>query len=112
MKDFPNVPTLLEFANDDVEKAFLNVFSVTADIGRALATPPGIPSDRLEALRTAFNAMIVDPAFKADVAKLRIELDPMPGVELGQVVAQAVKIEPDTRAKARAFYDELFKGIK
>jgi tripartite-type tricarboxylate transporter receptor subunit TctC len=112
LKDFPSVPTLLELSNNDVEKAFLNVFSVTAEIGRALATPPGIPSDRLEALRKAFDAMIVDPAFKADVEKLRIQLDPMPGAALGQVVAQAVKMTPDTRAKARAFYDELFKGIK
>lgn len=112
LKEFPKVPTLLELSNNDVEKAFLSVFSVTADIGRALATPPGIPSDRLEALRKAFDAMMVDPAFKADVEKLRIELDPMSGEELGQVVAQAVKMTPETRAKARAFYDELFKGIK
>ncbi len=112
LKDFPHVPTLLELSNNEVEKAFLGVFSVTADLGRALAAPPGIPSDRLEALRAAFNAMIVDPAFKADVEKLRIQIDAMPGTELGQVVAQAVKMKPDTRAKARAFYDDLFKGTK
>ena len=41
LKDFPNVPTLLEFSNNEVEKAFLSVFSITADIGRSLATPPG-----------------------------------------------------------------------
>lgn len=112
MKDFPNVPILLEFSNNEVEKAFLNVFSVTADIGRSLAAPPGVPKDRLDALRSAFQAMIVDPAFKADVAKLRIELDPMSGAELQQLVGQAVKISAETRTQARAFYEDLFKGIK
>ena len=41
LKDFPNVPMLLEFGNNEVEKAFLNVFSITADIGRALADAAG-----------------------------------------------------------------------
>ena len=61
LKDFPDVPTLLEFGNNEVEKAFLGVFTVTADIGRALATPPGVPKDRLDALRGAFEPMIADP---------------------------------------------------
>jgi tripartite-type tricarboxylate transporter receptor subunit TctC len=112
LRDFPNVPTLLELANDDVEKAFLGVFSVTADIGRALATPPRVPNDRLAALRKAFDTMLADPAFKADVEKLRIDLEPKSGAELAQLVAGAVKMTPETRAKARAFYEELFKGIK
>jgi tripartite-type tricarboxylate transporter receptor subunit TctC len=112
LKDFPKVPILLEFANNDVEKAFLGVFTVTADIGRALATPPGVPAERMEALRKAFDAMIVDPAFKADVEKLRIELNPMPGSELGRLVARSVTMSPATRAQAKSFYEDLFKGIK
>jgi tripartite-type tricarboxylate transporter receptor subunit TctC len=112
LKDFPSVPTLLEFSNNEVEKAFLGVFSITADIGRSLATPPGVPKDRLDALRSAFDSMIVDPAFRADVEKLRIELDPMSGVELDRLVVQSVKMLPETRERARAFYEDLFKGIK
>jgi tripartite-type tricarboxylate transporter receptor subunit TctC len=112
LKDFPAVPTLIEFSNNDVEKAFLNVFSLTADIGRSLATPPGVPKDRLDALRNAYEAMIADPAFKADVAKLRIQLDPMNGNELDRLVARSVKMSGETRAKAKAFYSDLFKGIK
>ena len=43
LKEFPNAPTLGEFGNNEVEKAFLGVFNVTAEVGRSLATPPGIP---------------------------------------------------------------------
>jgi tripartite-type tricarboxylate transporter receptor subunit TctC len=112
MPEFPDVPTLLEFGNDEVQKAFLGVFSMTADIGRSLATPPGVPKDRLDALRNAFDRMIADPVFKADVGKMRIELDPMNGTELQQLVAQSLRISDDTRLRARTFYDDLFKGIK
>jgi tripartite-type tricarboxylate transporter receptor subunit TctC len=110
MKEFPQVPTLLEFANEDAEKAFLRVFSITADIGRSLATPPGVPKDRLEALRTAFDRMIVDPAFKADVAKLNIDLNIMSGAELQDVVAASMRMSSATRDKVRKFYDDVIEG--
>jgi tripartite-type tricarboxylate transporter receptor subunit TctC len=112
VQDFPDVPVLLEFGKSEAQKAFLAVFSITSDIGRALATPPGVPKDRLDALRTAFDHMIEDPAFRADVAKLRIELDPMGGAELQKLVAKSVNMSAATRAQARAFYEELFKGTK
>jgi tripartite-type tricarboxylate transporter receptor subunit TctC len=112
LKDFPDVPVLLEFSTDDVQKAFLGVFSITADIGRALATPPGVPKDRLDALRTAFDRMIADPSFRADAEKLRLELDPLDGAELHRLVARSMTMSNDTRDKARAFYDDLFKGLR
>ena len=56
--------------------------------------------------------MIADPAFKADIEKLRIELDPMSGLELERLVAQSMTMSAETREQARTFYDDLFKGIK
>jgi tripartite-type tricarboxylate transporter receptor subunit TctC len=109
LPEFPNAPTLLEFGKSDVEKAFLSVFTTTADIGRSLATPPGVPKDRLDVLRAAFERMLADPQFKADVAKLRVELDPKGGADMHRLVAASMAMSPATRDKARAFYDELFK---
>jgi len=109
MKEFPQVPTLLEFAKEETDKAFLGVFSITADIGRSLATPPGVPKDRLEALRNAFDKMIVDPAFKADIAKLNIELNTMHGAELQDVVAASMRMSNDTREKVRKFYEDVIE---
>lgn len=111
-KEFPKVPILLELAKTEADRAFLNVFSITADIGRSLATPPAVPGDRLDALRTAFDRMIADPGFKADIAKLNIRLDSLGGKELQQRVRRSLTMSSDIRAKARLFYDELFKGIR
>jgi tripartite-type tricarboxylate transporter receptor subunit TctC len=107
--EYPNAPTLLELGKTDVEKAFLGVFSITADVGRSLATVPGVPSDRLAALRAAYDKMIVDPAFKEDVAKLRLILDPLPGAEQQKLIGASMNMSEDTRKKAHAFYQDLFQ---
>ena len=110
LKEFPNAPTLGEFGNTDVEKAFLGVFNVTAEVGRSLAAPPGLPADRLAALRAAYQAMVADAAFLADIKKLGIELDLLPGAQLQNVIGASMKISPETQDQARKFYDDLFKG--
>ena len=109
LKEFPDVPTLLELGKDEVEQAFLAVFSITAEIGRSLATTPSVPKDRLAALRKAFDEMLTDPSFKAEVDKLRIELDPLDGAAMHRLVADSLKMSNATRDKARAFHNDMFK---
>lgn len=109
LKAFPNIPVLNEFGKSDGQKAFLNVFTATAEIGRALATPPGVPDDRLSALRSAFDKMVTDPAFKADAEKTRLDLDPKSGAEMRKFVDETLKMSDADREQARAFYNELFK---
>jgi tripartite-type tricarboxylate transporter receptor subunit TctC len=109
LKDYPDVPILQEFGKSEVEKAFLAVFTLTAEIGRSLATPPGVPLDRLAALRTAFDRMVLDAEFRADLAKSRVLLDPKSGTEMQQLVRAAVTMSKETREQARLFYDQLFK---
>jgi tripartite-type tricarboxylate transporter receptor subunit TctC len=110
--EYPKAPTLLELGKTEVEKAFLGVFSITAGVGRSLATPPGVPADRLSALRAAYDRMIVDAAFKEDVAKLRLVLDPLPGGDLQQEIAASMNMSEETRRQAHAFYDDLFRTHK
>lgn len=110
LKEFPAAPTLGEFGNNEVEKAFLGVFNVTAEVGRSLATPPGVPADRLAALRAAYQAMVADPAFLADIQKLGIVLDLLPGAELQEVIGASMTMSPGTQEQARKFYEDLFKG--
>ncbi len=110
LKEFPDAPTLGEFGNTEVEKAFLGVFNVTAEVGRSLATPPGVPEDRLAALREAYEAMVADAAFLADIKKLGIELDLLPGAELQRVIGASMRMSSETQEQARKFYEDLFKG--
>lgn len=108
LSDFPNIPTLSEFADSDLEKQFMQVFSLTADIGRALATPPGTPDEVLDVFRTAYELMMKDMAFQGEAKKLDLDLDPLSGNQLGELVANAMNISKSDAGEMRKFYEDLF----
>ena len=63
------------------------IFGLQA-MGRPFAAPPGVPNDRIAALRTAFMAMANDSAFRAEVAKLQIDASPTPGEAVQEFVTR------------------------
>jgi tripartite-type tricarboxylate transporter receptor subunit TctC len=69
-------------------------------IGRSLIGPPGIAAERVAALRAGFDAMVKDPDFVADVQKLNVELDPLPGAAVAQLVARTLAIPAAVRERA------------
>jgi tripartite-type tricarboxylate transporter receptor subunit TctC len=60
-----------------------------------LVAPPAIPDDRAAALRAAFAAMVVDPAFIADVRKANVELSPIDGAAIAALVAKSATTPKD-----------------
>jgi tripartite-type tricarboxylate transporter receptor subunit TctC len=62
---------------------------------RPLLVPPGVPADRLAALREAFHAAINDPEFVAEADKRRIEISEVSGARLESIIANAYASPPD-----------------
>jgi tripartite-type tricarboxylate transporter receptor subunit TctC len=91
---FPDVPAMVEVGKTAEDRQVLGLFGSTADIGRALLTPPGIPADRLAVLRKAFAAMVADPAFKAELEKRNMEFGPMSGEDLQSLIKTTLDV-PD-----------------
>jgi tripartite-type tricarboxylate transporter receptor subunit TctC len=86
---------MVEFGKTADDKQVLMLFGSTAEIGRALMTPPGVPPERLAVLRRAMEAMLADPAFKAEMAKRNLEFGPMSGADLQKVIGQTLDVPPD-----------------
>jgi tripartite-type tricarboxylate transporter receptor subunit TctC len=99
---FPDVPAMVEFGKTPEDKQVLALFGSTADIGRSLMTPPGIPADRLAILRKAFSAMLADPAFKTELEKRNMEFGPMSGEELQALIKTTLDLSPAVVARAIA----------
>jgi tripartite-type tricarboxylate transporter receptor subunit TctC len=99
---FPNVPAMVEVGKTAEDKQVLGLFGSTADIGRSLMTPPGIPADRLAVLRKGFAAMLADPAFKAELEKRNMEFGPMSGEELQSLIKTTLDIPPAVVTRAIA----------
>lgn len=87
----PHVPTFPELGLDEDGKAALRVIASSGEFGRALITTPGVPADRLAALRKAFLAMMADPAFKAQMEERRIMVEPASGEALDEIARETAR---------------------
>jgi tripartite-type tricarboxylate transporter receptor subunit TctC len=85
-KDLPGVPNVEDLARNDDDRKVMRLLVTASKLGRPLAATPGIPEDRLKALRDAFDATMKDPEFLAAAEQARVEVDPVKGVELQKMV--------------------------
>ena len=97
-KLLPNVPTLPELARDDLGRDILFAVASTGDIGRSINTTPGVPPERLAALREAFQTMLRDPEFRAASAARNLMIDDATGEEMDDLVRQTARLSPERRA--------------
>jgi tripartite-type tricarboxylate transporter receptor subunit TctC len=93
-KELPNVPLMVDLARTEADREALDVLFARQEIGRPFAAPPGLPAQRTEMLRRAFDATMTDPLFLADAAKRQFELEPKTGEEVTQVVARIAATPP------------------
>ncbi|MCC6887607.1 MAG: hypothetical protein IT536_03650 [Hyphomicrobiales bacterium] len=103
---FSDVPAMTEFGKTDLDRKVLALFGSTAEIGRAMMAPPGIPAERVAVLRRAFTTMLNDPAFRQEVEKRNLEYGPMPGEQLQKLISDALNISPDVIKHAIAMSRE------
>jgi tripartite-type tricarboxylate transporter receptor subunit TctC len=89
-RDLPDVPLLIDLATNADVKAVFELMSVTADIGRPFVTAPGVPPERVAALRQAFEKTMTDPDFLADAAKANIDIKLIDGHELEGLVRRVL----------------------
>jgi tripartite-type tricarboxylate transporter receptor subunit TctC len=102
----PNVPALPELALSDEGRAVLRTIAATAEIGRAIIVGPGVPPERLAALRAAFAAMIKDPAFIAICDKRHLMLDGGSGEEMDAIVKETFALPQPVLATIGAMLAE------
>jgi tripartite-type tricarboxylate transporter receptor subunit TctC len=102
--DLSDVPTSLEVAKTDAQRAILSAISSASEIGKFILTTPGVPADRVAALRRAFDAMVNDPDFIADARQIGLEMLPLPGEELQQIVGRVQELSPELTEKVKAIY--------
>jgi tripartite-type tricarboxylate transporter receptor subunit TctC len=102
LADLPNVPQFADLIPDAEDKTLVKVYTQVNALGRPMMTPPDVPADRVEILRRAFDAMVVDPAFVVDAEKTGIELGPIPGREIQSLVAGFTTLDSHSRTKLQA----------
>ncbi len=75
--DLPSTPLAQDLARNSEDRALLELFGKQQGIGFAFVAPPDVPADRLAALREAFLQTTRDPAYRAEVEAMNVDLDPL-----------------------------------
>ena len=94
-EDLPNVPLIMDLPTTPQNKAALRLIASRQSIARPFAAPPGVPADRIAALRAAFDATMKDPQFLAEAGRLDLEVRPVSGVEVEKLIAEIYASPPD-----------------
>jgi tripartite-type tricarboxylate transporter receptor subunit TctC len=92
---FPDVPAVVELAKDERTKNILRLALAAEDMDRPILAPPGVPPERLAALRAAFHDAMNDPGFIADAKRQRLEVDEVAGEKVAEIVAATFALPPD-----------------
>jgi tripartite-type tricarboxylate transporter receptor subunit TctC len=87
--ELPSVPLLVNLAAKPDDKKVLEILAYPEEMGRPFFMPPGTPKALVNAVRRAFDATMKDPAFLADAEKSRLEIDPVTGEEMEEMIKQA-----------------------
>jgi len=100
--DLPDVPLVLEFAKNSEDRQVMEAFLAQKSVARPVLAPPGVPADRIQALRAAFMATAADPEFIKDAEKSRLEVSPTSGEEVERVIADITGVPPNLAERLKA----------
>ena len=95
----PDIPTAVEMAKDEEARQVFGFLDSNDEVGRSLFTTPGVPPERLAALRAAFDALLADPEFRAETARLKLPLAPKSGAALAAMIAGTFAVSPAALAR-------------
>jgi tripartite-type tricarboxylate transporter receptor subunit TctC len=107
--DLPDVPLMMDLAKNDEDRAALKLMSSDVAFARPFATTPGVPADRVAALRRAFDATMKDPDLLAECAKANRDLSPSTGEQVQAVVEEVLQAPAPVLAKVNGIITQAEK---
>jgi hypothetical protein len=77
--EIANVPNLYDYVDNPDDKSTLELIFAHQLLGRPFMMAPGVPPERVEAVRRAFDQVMKDPKFLSDAESMRLEIDAVGG---------------------------------
>jgi tripartite-type tricarboxylate transporter receptor subunit TctC len=96
-----NVPLATDFATSEDERKVLGVIFLSTTLARPYIAPPGIPEERVASLRKAFMDTMSDPEFLAETEKMQLNIEPVPGEKMQQMIKDAYALPDPLVQKVR-----------
>jgi len=96
----PNVPFIFDYAKSDEDRQIFRLVFGWLDLERPIGAPPGVPEERLRALREGFDRAMKDPALLADAEKAQVGIEPMSGAAIAAFVDEAYRAPAEIGKRA------------
>jgi tripartite-type tricarboxylate transporter receptor subunit TctC len=90
----PDVPTAHELARTPEDQALIELAELPLKMARPFVAPPELPPARAAILKEAFMATQRDPAYLKDASDLQVDISPLAGDELAQVLQRLARSPP------------------
>ena len=88
------------------DRRIVDFVGLSLTMGRSVYAPPGVPADRVAALRQALIDTVKDPAYIAQARKLALDADTwQTGEAIEKVVNDAFSLPPALIEKAKVAID-------
>jgi hypothetical protein len=88
--ELADVGLLTDYAQNKEQRQMFEFVGAPDSLGQPFAGPPRIPTDRLAILRRGLDQMIHDPAFRAEAATSKLDVDPLAGEQTEKIVGLIV----------------------
>ena len=86
--DLTQVPLVVDLAKTTDQRDILKLVFARQQIAWPFVAPPGVPKDRADALRAAFNSTMTDKSYLAEAAKAKLEIVPVAGEDIQRLIAE------------------------
>ncbi|MFM2128715.1 MAG: hypothetical protein RL477_261, partial [Pseudomonadota bacterium] len=83
---YPDAPLVVDLPMKTEDKQLFELALAEQVMGRPFLAPPGVPADRVKALRDAFDATMKDKAYLAEAEKQKLEINPVRGERINQLL--------------------------
>jgi hypothetical protein len=95
-----NAPTILDVVQPQ-DRPIVELLLGRLILGRPFVAPPGVPADRVEVLRTAFQKAMQDPELLADAEAQKLAVKPTFGAQTQTLIGKLYEASPDLLARVR-----------
>jgi tripartite-type tricarboxylate transporter receptor subunit TctC len=99
--DLPDVPLVSDLVKTEHQREMVDLVLSTQTMARPFAAPPGVPPERIDALRQAFVQMTKDPDFIAAANAQQLEISPVNGEKIQDTIARISKTPKDVIRELR-----------
>jgi tripartite-type tricarboxylate transporter receptor subunit TctC len=101
-----SIPSVHELARNEDDRKVIQLIVAGDALGKPMAIAPNVPPDRVKALRDAFDATLKDPEFLKAANAARIEISPIPGMQLQETVGKVLATPKHLAERAKAIIAE------